>query len=167
MRHIHSPHPYPESSYDHHLCLKPPVMWWAAVLYLSRAITLPVAAAIGAFAGVDSSALAVVRKLWSADTLAPSAIAAVVVAALFFRAPKAPGFVRWIWARGRLILALSAGLDLALALAAPIRHPQVDDEVLVQLAMGVVDLYFLLYILFARRVRDTFAEFPPLPLAGK
>jgi len=31
----------------------------AAVLYLSRAITLPIAAGIGAFAGVDSSALAV------------------------------------------------------------------------------------------------------------
>jgi len=166
MRQTHSPHSYPESNYDQYLCLKPPLMWWAAVLYLSRAITLPIAAGIGAFAGVDSSALAVVRRLWSADTLGPS-VMAVVVAALLLRAPKAPSLVRWIWARGRVILALSAALDLALSLAAPIRHPQIDDETLVSLALGLVDLYFLLYILCARRVRDTYAEFPPPQPAGK
>ena len=167
MRQTHSPHSYPESNYDQYLCLKPPLMWWAAVLYLSRAITLPIAAGIGAFAGVDSSALAVVRRLWSADTLGPSVMAAVVVAALLLRAPMAPSLVRWIWARGRVILALSAALDLALSLAAPIRHPQIDDETLVSLALGLVDLYFLLYILCARRVRDTYAEFPPPQPAGK
>jgi len=53
------------------------------------------------------------------------------------------------------------GLGLGSVARAPIRHPQIDDETLVSLALGLVDLYFLLYILCARRVRDTYAEFPP------
>jgi hypothetical protein len=140
-------------------------MLWVVALYLSRAVALPMVAAIGAYAGVDSAALALVRKFWSANTLAPSLIALPVLIAMVLRIPKAPGAIRWIWARGRPLLATAAAIDLALALAAPFRQPTIGDDALLSLILGAVDLYFLLYILLARRVKDTFADFPP-PLPG-
>lgn len=167
MRQIHSPYSYPESAYDHHLCLKAPLMLWVVALYLSRAVVLPMVAAIGAFAGVDSAALALVRRLWNANTLAPSLIALLVVVALILRVPKAPRLIRWIWAHGRILLAIAAGADLAMLLLTSLRQLELNDDVLVSLMLGVVDVYFLLYALLARRVRDTFAEFPPPQIAGK
>src|ERR1700687_5274283 len=94
-------HSYASSYYDDHLCLKPPLLLWAAVLYLSRSITLPIAMALGHFAGVDSSAITAFRGLWSLDGLIPSAIAAVMLYALCRRVPSASRPVRWIWAHGQ------------------------------------------------------------------
>jgi hypothetical protein len=67
MRHSHSSHLYPASHYDDQMCLKPPLMLWVAVFYLSRAITLPLVMALGHFAGVDARAITVFRGLWSVD----------------------------------------------------------------------------------------------------
>jgi hypothetical protein len=160
MRHLHDSHSYPLSYYDHHMCLKPPLLLWVAVLYLSRAITLPVAMAIGHFAGVDPRAVSSFRALWSLDALAPSLIAAVVLYVLCRRVPTAPRPVRWIWARGRMFLGVAAALDIALLLAAFIRERDNSDLPLSSLFAAAVDMYFLLYILVAKRVRDAFSEFP-------
>jgi Protein of unknown function (DUF2919) len=165
MRHSHSSHSYPPSHYDDQLCLKPPLMLWVAVLYLSRAITLPIAMAIGHFAGVDGRAITVFRGLWSADALVPSFIAAVFIYTLCRRVPTAPKPVRWIWAHGRFFLAVSAALDIALLVIGLIRQGEVNDQSLLSLIAAVVDLYFLVYILAARRVRHAFSEFP-LPVAS-
>jgi hypothetical protein len=163
-----SPHLYSESSYDHYLCLKPPLLLWFAVLYLSRAVTLPAAMGIGTFAGVNADAIALFRGLWSMQTLLPSLIAICFLYALCRRVPGASKPVRWIWARGRILLAASAGMDLALSLISMIRHGEIDDQALMSLLAAAADAYFLLYILVARRVRDTFSEFPaPLEPAGK
>src|ERR1035438_16760 len=116
MRHSDSLHSYPPSHYDDHSCLKPPLILWVAVLFLSRAITLPIAMAIGHFAGVDSSAITVFRGFWSVDALIPSLIAAAILYTLCRRVPRAPSLVRWIWAHGRIFLAVSAVLDVALLL---------------------------------------------------
>jgi hypothetical protein len=82
MRHSHISHAYPASHYDDHLCLKPPLLLWVAALYLSRAVTLPIAMAIAHFAGVDQKAITLTRALWSVDGLVPSLIAAAVLYAL-------------------------------------------------------------------------------------
>ena len=161
MRHSHSPHSYPASHYDDQLCLKPPLMLWVAVFYLSRAITLPIAMALGHFAGVDARAITVFRGLWSVDALVPSLIAAVFLYTLCRRVPTAPKSVRWIWSHGRIFLAVSAVLDVALLLVGVIRQGEINDQSLLSLIAAVVDLYFLVYILAARRVRDSFSEFPP------
>jgi hypothetical protein len=161
MRHTHTSPTYPASHYDDQMCLKPPLMLWVAVLYLSRAITLPVAMAIGHFAGVDSNAIKVIRGLWSVDALMPSLIAAAVLYTLCRRVPTASKPVRWIWAHGRIFLAVAALLDVALLLLALIRQGEVNDQSLLSLIAAVVDLYFLVYILAAKRVRHAFAEFPP------
>jgi len=152
---------YAPSSYDHFFCLKPPVMMWIAVLYLSRALTLPIAMAIGSFSGVNDAAIHMARGLWSANTLLPSLIAALVLLAAFRRTPKASSLVRWIWARGRVLLAAAAAIDLALSLVAPLRVGEIDDRTILALIAALVDGYFLIYILASQRIRDTFAEFPP------
>lgn len=160
MRHSHSSHLYPASHYDDQMCLKPPLMLWVAVFYLSRAITLPLAMALGHFAGVDERAITVFRGLWSVDALAPSLIAAVFLYTLCRRVPAAPKSVRWIWAHGRMFLAVSAVLDVALLLVGVIRQEEINEQSLLSLIAAVVDLYFLVYILAARRVRHAFSEFP-------
>ena len=151
---------YPESYYDDHFCLKPPLMLWLAGIYLSRTITLPVLMGIGAFAKVNQNALAVFHQFWSLETLLPSLIACSVLIALVRRAPQASKPLRWIWAHGKNLLALSAGLDTAISFVLAIRQGGVDQQVLVWLFAAAIDAYFLLYILLARRVRDTFADFP-------
>lgn len=161
MRHSSPFHSYPSSYYDDQMCLKPPLLLWVAVLYLSRAITLPVAMAIGHFAGVDSRAITVFRAFWSLDALIPSLIAAVILYTLCRRVPTAPTPVRWIWAHGQTILAVSAVLDIVLLSVALIRQGEINDQSLLSFLATAVDLYFLVYILAARRVRDAFSEFPP------
>lgn len=160
MRHSHSP-PYSASDYDHYFCLKPPWMLWVVILYLTRAFTLPVAAGIGSFAGVGPEALSLLRRLWHADILIPSVIASVVLYAVWRRVPTASRLVRWIWAHGQILLALSAVTDLALSLISLIRLGEVNDQVMLLLLGSAIDAYFLVYILSARRVRDAFSDFPP------
>jgi Protein of unknown function (DUF2919) len=160
MRHTYPSLPYPASYYDDLMCLKPPLLLWVAVLYFSRAITLPVAMAIGHFAGVDSRAIASFHAFWSIDALLPSLIAVLVLYALCRRVPTAPRLVRWIWARGRILLAVAAVLDMALIGIALIRQADVSDLSLLSLVAAAVDAYFLAYILAARRVRQAFSEFP-------
>jgi hypothetical protein len=160
QRHSFPTHSYPESYYDDRMCLKPPLLLWVAVIYLSRAVTLPFLMAIAHFAGVDSRAISMVRDYWSIDSLAPSLIAAVILFTLFRRVPSASSAVRWIWARGQIFLAVSAILDIALQVIAAIRQGEINNLSLLYAAAAVVDLYFLAYILTARRVRHVFGEFP-------
>ncbi len=163
IRHSHRSSAYPSSHYDHQLCLKPPLLLWVAVFYLSRAITLPIAMAVGHFAGVDPAAIAVVRDLWSVDGLIPSLMAAIMLYALCRRVPTSSKTVRWVWAHGRILLAVAASLDIVLLMIAPLLRRELDDQSLPSVLAALVDLYFLIYILAARRVRDAFAEFPAPP----
>jgi len=160
MRNRTLTHTYPASHYDDQMCLKPPVLLWVAVLYLSRALTLPIAMALGHFAGVDQKAITLFRGFWSADALIPSAIAAVMLYAFVRRVPTASRWVRWIWARGRMILAVSAVMDIGLSLMVLIRQGEINDQSIWSLVAAAGDLYFLIYVLAARKVRQVFSEFP-------
>src|SRR5277367_4682461 len=116
MRNPGSSHTYALSHYDDYMCLKPPLLLWIAVFFLSKAITMPLAAGMGHVAGVSDDALSAMRGLWSADgALFPSAIAAVLLYAFFRRLPSASRQVRWIWAHGVALLAASAAIDLVLS----------------------------------------------------
>jgi hypothetical protein len=90
MRHSYPSTPYPASHYDDQMCLKPPLLLWVAVLYLSRAVTLPVAMAIGHFAGVDASAITMFRGIWSVDDVIPSMIAALMLYTCVDASPRHP-----------------------------------------------------------------------------
>ena len=152
--------PYASSAYDDDLCLKPPAILWIATLYLSRALLLPVTVGLAHVAGISDDVLALLRGLWSEEVLLPSLIAMPVLVCFFRRVPTASAMTRWIWARGRTFLALSASVDLAVRFISQYRVANVDDTLAISLVTASVDGYFLLYILTARRVRDTFASFP-------
>jgi amino acid transporter len=149
--------------YDSYWCLKPPMLLWPAVLYLSKGITLPFACWLGTLTGVNADAINLLRNFWTVETLLPSLIAAAVLYALLRRAPSAGRPVRWIWAHGRVLLALSGILDLVLLSISIVRQGGLHDGTLVPLVAAVIDLYCLVYILSARRLRDAWAEFPPRP----
>jgi hypothetical protein len=164
MPHSYSPHSYSASNYDDEMCLKPPLLLWFAVLFLCRAIMLPIVIGIGHVAGVNADAMTQLRDFWSADQLVPAVIAIPVLCALCWRSGSAPDLLRSVWARGRVLLALSAAVDLALPIVSQLVQRQITDQFIVTLFASGVDVYFLAYILAARRVRDTFLDFPaPLP----
>jgi len=152
---------YAASDYDDELRLKPPLLLWLAVLYLSRAITLPIGSLFGSFAGVNSDAISLLRGLWNWNSLVPSLIAGAVLYAMCRRTPAPTRSVRWIWARAQLFLATAAGLDLVLSLISLIRQGDFDDQSPSSWVVAALDLYFLIYVLAARRVRDTFADLAP------
>jgi hypothetical protein len=157
---------YSLSDYDKHFCLKPPVPLWAALFFLSRAVTLPFLLGIGGFAGIDQNTRALFNGLLDWPTMIPSAIAAAVVIALVRRHPSASRPIRWIWSHGRVLLAVAAVLDMVLSiLTSPLRHGELS---VLPFVTVLIDLYLLAYILAARRVRDVFADFPqPLEVVSK
>ncbi|MGO9993403.1 MAG: DUF2919 family protein [Steroidobacteraceae bacterium] len=152
---------YAASNYDDDLCLKPPLILWFAVIYLSRAIMLPISVGIAHIAGVNEDVLALLRGLWSIDILVPSLIAVPILYSFLRRVPTASGTVRWIWAHGRIFLAVSASIDLMLPFISQMLSQEINVMLPLTLVAAAIDAYFLLYVLAARRVRDTFASFPP------
>jgi hypothetical protein len=155
----YDPERYRPSQFDDEMCLKPPSLLWLAVIYLARAVVLPIGIGIGHFAGVDEKAFGSLRSLWSTEAFVPTLVALPVLYALFRRSPRASRATRWIWHHGRALVALSAGLDVALQVF-HLATPQLGDQPVVGLAAALIDLYILAYVLIARRVRDTFSDFP-------
>jgi hypothetical protein len=154
--------PYDGSSYDQYFCLKAPPLLWVALVYLSRAITVPLVVALSSLGGGSSDTREFMRGAISAATLFPSLIAALVLYALIRRTPAGPEWVRWVWARGRALLALSAATDLLVTVGSSLWHwglgaAQSDA---VALITGAFDAYFLIYLLASKRLRDTFRDFP-------
>lgn len=157
-------HRYSPSSYDDHFCLKPPALLWLAALYLSRAFVLLLASNLASVSRMDPGISATLRSAISVYSLLPSLIAALVLYALVFRAPSSTRLIRWIWAHGRAILAVAAILDCAaLSVGSGIIGGDISDVAAGPVVAAMFDIYFLVYLLATRRVRDVFADFPPPP----
>jgi Protein of unknown function (DUF2919) len=161
MQTRYDPNSYPLSSFDDDLCLRPPLLIWVVVLYLARAILMPVAMCIGHYAGVNQEAIRLLRGFWRVDTLLPSLLVLPVLYALCRRSPAASDTVRSIWGNGRALLGASLAVDIALNARELIPFDEIDDQTLLPIISAVADAYFLIYVLAARRVRDTFSDFPP------
>jgi hypothetical protein len=156
------PAPYHPSSYDEHFCLKPPWLLWLAALYLSRAFLLLVIYVVSSMSRLGPQAMATFQGAVSIYAFIPSLVAAPVLYALISRAPSAPKLIRWIWSHGRAILVVAAILDCA----ASIWNSGIIDGDMTNmnawlLLAAAFDIYFLVYTVAARRVRDAFADFPP------
>jgi DUF2919 family protein len=152
---------YPPSSYDDFMCLKPPLLLWIAVVYLSRAVTLPIVLGFSSMSGGSRDISAFVGGFIGVENLLPSLIAALVLFAFMRRAPSGSRAIRWIWARGRILLAISAGADVFFLAAGVASHGERPGDQAGSLILAAsLDLYFLAYVLTARRVRDTFSDFP-------
>jgi hypothetical protein len=153
---------YSPSSYDDNFCLKPPGLLWLAVLYLSRAFLLLVIYVVSSVSHVSPEAMATLRGTVSIYAFVPSLVAAPVLFALLHRAPSSTALIRWIWAHGRTFLTLAAILDSAASLGSSgLIDGDAANPTLISLLAALFDIYFLVYILATRRVRDAFADFPP------
>jgi hypothetical protein len=163
MRTTYDPNSYPPSSFDDDFCLRPPLLLVIILLYLSRAAFLPIVTGIGHYAGVNEDAMRVLRASWQPATLLVSLPALPVLYALCRRLPSASQAVRRAWEHGRILIAISIAIDIVLNVRELIPFTGLDDQSLLPICGGVADLYFLIYVLAARRVRDTFCDFPPAP----
>jgi hypothetical protein len=161
---------YSPSSYDDNFCLKPPALLWLAVVYLSRTFVLLVIYLVSSMSlsRVSPQAVAALRGTVSIYAFAPSLVAAPVLYALLSRAPSSPKLVRWFWSHGRKMLILAAILDCAASVAASgIIGGDIADLSAGLLLAAIFDVYFLVYLLATRRVRDVFADFPPFEPARR
>jgi hypothetical protein len=146
------------SNYDQYLCLKPPALLWIALLFLSRAVSLPILVRLASLAGGSADTTEFVRGTFSAYTVPGSLLAAIVLYAFLRRSPKASNSVRWIWAHGRWLLAAAAALDFGLWFLDPLSGRSTADSARVLVAS--LDVFFVVYILAARQVREVFEQFP-------
>lgn len=152
---------YSPSSYDDDMCLKPPFLLWVAIVYLARAVALPVVLGIASMGGGGGNVRVFAGGFLNVDTLAPSLIAVLVLCAMLRRVPSGSRPLRWVWAHGRVLLVAAALLDSGLSLLNWTLHrTDVDTQSDTSLLAAGLDLYFLAYILSTPRVRDAFADFP-------
>jgi DUF2919 family protein len=151
---------YSLSSYDDYLCVKPPLLLWIAALFLARSIVVPIGFGLVRFAGVPADAVALLQGVWNPGALLPSAIGAAVLYAMIRRIPGAAAPVRWISTHGRILLVIAACADLIQWLVAVVSSDQPALRDPSDLLVPGFDLYFLIYLLVAQRVRDTFSDFP-------
>lgn len=153
---------YNPSSYDDNFCLKPPALLWLAILYLSRAFVLLVIYDVSYLAGVSPETVTMLRGAVSIYALVPALVAAPVLYALLRRAPSSTKLVRWFWSHGRTILVLAAIVDCQVSIGGSgMIGGDVANLNAGPLLAALFDIYFLVYVLATRRVRDAFADFPP------
>ena len=159
--HTHSARFYGDSAYDNYFSLKPSRTLWLAVWFLSRTITLPLIMGAAHVAGVNDEALRLMRELWSFDVSMIPAVPAAAVLYLFIRrVPTASRAVRWAWSRGKVLLLISAMLDVAANFARLPRDGVFNDLSVISCMSIAIDLVIIGYGMMSRRVRDTFADFP-------
>jgi len=162
MQKNYDPRRYPLATFDDHLCLRPPLLLWLSALYLSRAASLPLVLGVSSIAGGSANTTGLVHGLFGIQTVLPSCIAFLVLCTLALRSPSAGRVTRWIFSHGRVLLSLAAALDAGLALGG-VSWQQVagGDEQFSGILLGATfDVYFLVYLLFSKRVRDVFSDFP-------
>jgi hypothetical protein len=89
-----------------------------------------------------------------------SSIPAVfIIVGMFRRIPKTQSpFIRRVWANGRMLLLVSAIVDLALLTVFLLLGLKTLNELLILILY--LDAMIALYLMRSQRVRDVFAEFP-------
>jgi Protein of unknown function (DUF2919) len=152
---------YDPASYDANFSLKPPMLLWLAMLYLARAVLLPFVGGVSSMSG-SADVAALTRSGTDTVSMIPAAMALLVLFACARRRPSGSRFTRFIWANGRIILALSAAADLALAILDLYRQSSFigSSGSLLLILRAIFDIYFPIFIFVSRRVHDVFEDFP-------
>jgi len=150
---------YGLASYDDYLCLRPPRLLIASLIFLCRGVLL------FALVNVTGGVPAALADVMDRDTLWHGCLAALpaalVLYALTARIPGAPSFVRWAWRHGRGLMAASALSYLALAAAQLGTDPRrwLGSSLLAK-ALIATELAIIGYVSLSGRVRQTFLDFP-------
>jgi len=150
---------YSISCYDKNLCLKPNITIWLSLLFLSRAYLILILSVANLR---DKSGLI---DMVYADRLAMSldALAGIPAALLLYawikRTPGASRFVRKIWGKGRMLMAISAllgvGAIFVTAWLKTVHEVTPGDWVQVAIALLIIIVVYK-----SPYIRDCFNDFP-------
>lgn len=152
---------YDLGCYDKHYCLKPPLALLAAAAFACREFLLPLVLLLGSLKGGAQYEIDFLFSEHRSAALLAQIPALLVVYAMIRRAPSGDFAARWIWKRGRMILAASLLADAYLAAAfSGISFAHMHAEALGPLTMMALDAGILLYLALSGRVKDSFASFP-------
>lgn len=152
---------YHASSYDQYLCLRPSLLLWVATVYFSRAIVLPLVARMSSLTGASADTTSLLHGAFGLESLAPALPAFLVLTLLLTRSPSRGRVVRWLFARGRELLVLSALFDIGLhSMDFVASGEQSAGRMLGTILVEAFDVYFLVYAVASKRVRDVFSSFP-------
>jgi len=147
------------ANYDKYLCLKPNPVMWLIFIFLMKPYIVAILSVVNRR---DKTGL--IDMVYSDRTaLALGAVAAVPVALLVYalmkRKPGATQFVKSVWARGRMLLVVSAlasvGVVFFPPLAGSARH--LTDNAWIQIAIAAV---IVVIVFRSSYIRDCFNDFP-------
>lgn len=144
--------PYHPDAYDEHFALRVPFTLWVVLLYALHAECLLL---LGHLPQAGAELGYLLAYVAPADLVASSPALAVLLAALR-RRPTAGRLPRLVWRHGAWLMLASLLADLALALAS--RHGAWAA------ARIACDLASIAVVVASARIRDTFADFPRLPV---
>ncbi len=156
---------YTYKDYDRYLCLKPGSDLVLAILFLLRPYILLVSSLRMGRGGSGVTGVGGLKDLVYPNNLSLTiGILATAPVILFLiawvkRKPGASAFIQQIWHKGATILTMAALLSV-LAVLFPVMTGAmhaIHPVGWVQLALSVL---IMLYLQLARRVKDTFADFP-------
>ena len=152
---------YGPESYDDYLCLRPPRLLIASLIFLCRGFVVFVLVAASREVPAMLDDLGGVDAIGVGGSLATGP-AALVLYAVGARVPSARAFVRWVWKHGRALVSLSALTYIALFLARLGSSPRgwTDGASSAATAMVLVELTIVAYVALSPRVRQTFRDFP-------
>lgn len=146
---------YSPYAYDENLVLRVPPQLWLIIFWSVHHLLLIL---LGAFSSGDILKSALEYGGYF-PILISNAPGVVVIGARMNRLPDAGARTRWLWNKGRLILAV--GLILQIGTMVAIHgEPVLDIENTISWAIGVT-LLLLLVLLGSRHIADTFSDFPP------
>ncbi|MBX9606954.1 MAG: DUF2919 domain-containing protein [Gammaproteobacteria bacterium] len=144
--------PYHPDAYDEHFALRIPLTLWAVLLYALHAECLLLLGHLPQAGAELGYLLAYVAP----NELVASLPALAVLVAALRRRPTAGRLPRFVWRQGAWLLLASLVADLALALTS--RHGAWAA------ARVAGDLASIAVVVTSARIRDTFADFPRLPV---
>jgi hypothetical protein len=158
---------YEAWNFDDYFCLKPPAVLIGAIIYLCRSFVLLAIYMLGSVKGTTSNMGVLLQGGDHPSSLAITALPALMVLiALTRRSPNGGRIPRSIWKRGRALLATSALLEIGIGVFY-LATLTVGETPSLAVAFLFVDVYILFYLLFSKRVKDTFSDFPPTAAALK
>ena len=144
--------PYHPDAYDEHFALRVPLLLWAVMAF---AVHPQILLLLGHLPQ-SGTEFAYLVSLVDAPALLATLPAIAVLVAAARRRPGAGAAVRWLWRHGAWLLLTTLLANLGLCL--------MNRHGLWGIVRVVADGGAALVLLAVPRVRDTFADFPVLPL---
>jgi len=155
---------YSFSDYDKYMSLKPGLEVWLIIAYFLRPFIMKIST-IQMGRGAKSGSVSRLKDMVYPNDFGffIAFLATIPVLILVFayakRKPGASGLVRKIWHKGRMLLIVTAVLNLIIIFVPFLVDLTYRINMLgwVQLAIAV---YVIFYLYSTQRVKDTFADFP-------